>query len=410
MKDHISHRASGTKRSAIRDLLKLAESPEIISFAGGLPDPETFPREELAEIAGKLLRTEYRRVLQYGLSEGSLTLRRAAVDWLKDQGFEATIDELLVTTASQQGLDLLAKAFLNPGDVIFCELPTYLGAIQAFTLFQADKIGVPLENDGMDLDALEERIAEAKGAGKVLKAVYVIPDFQNPSGITMSLENRKRLLEIARREDLLVFEDSPYRQLRFAGEEVPSIKSMDTDGRVIVLFTLSKVLSAGLRLALVIARKEFIELLVRMKQASDLCTSKLTQHLAARYLIDFDMEEHLEVLRKRYREKRDAMVAALEKYMPADEGISWTYPDGGIFLWVHLPETIDTEKMFERALEHQVAYVNGSAFYVDGCGKNTMRLSFSVNTEEEIDEGIKRLSQVVSEELASQRAANVVEN
>lgn len=403
MREDVSKRASGLKRSAIRELLKLAERPDIISFAGGLPDPETFPHDELAEIAADELRRNYRNVLQYGISEGSQTLRRAVIEWLKPQGLDVSMEQILVTTASQQGLDLLAKAFLDPGDVVFCGLPTYLGAIQAFSLFQADKIGIPLEEDGMDLDVLEARISEARRAGKRLKAIYVIPDFQNPTGITMSLAKRKRLLEIARREELLIFEDNPYGQLRFDGEPIPSLRSMDPDGRVLLLLTFSKLLAAGLRLAVLIADTDVIEVLIRVKQATDLCTSKLTQHLAARYFLEFDMEDHLRVLRGSYRCKRDAMVAALERYMPAEEGIHWTRPEGGLFLWVRLPEEIDTEEMFARVLEHKVAYVIGNAFYVDGGGKNTMRLSYSVNTEAEIEEGIKRLSEVVREELAARR-------
>jgi 2-aminoadipate transaminase len=407
MKDHFAKRALGVERSAIRELLKLTEKPDIISFAGGLPDPETFPREELAQIAFEEIRGHYRNVLQYGLTEGSLTFRRALLPWLRSQGLRVDLDQLLVTTASQQGLDLLAKAFLDPGDVVFCDLPTYLGAIQAFSLFQADKIGVPLEEDGMNIDVLEQRIAEAKHARKTLKAIYVIPDFQNPSGITLSLEKRKRLLDLARREDLLIFEDNPYGELRFAGEAIPSIRSMDTEGRVVMLVTLSKVLAAGLRLAVLIADGQEMEVLVRMKQATDLCTSKLTQHLAAQYYIRYGMEDHLKLLRERYHAKRDAMVAALERYMPQDEGITWTRPDGGIFLWVSFPAVIDTGEMLSHALEHKVAYVGGGAFFVDGTGHNTMRLSFSVNTEREIDEGIRRLAAVVREELVARRVGTL---
>ncbi|MCX6095525.1 MAG: PLP-dependent aminotransferase family protein [Candidatus Bipolaricaulota bacterium] len=407
MKDHFARRALAVKRSAIRELLKLTEKPDIISFAGGLPDPETFPREELARIAADELRGHYRNVLQYGLTEGSLTFRQALLPWLRTQGLHLELGQLLVTTASQQGLDLLGKAFIDPGDVVFCDLPTYLGAIQAFSLFQADKVGVPLLEDGMDVDVLEERIREAKRAKKTLKAIYVIPDFQNPTGITTSWEKRKRLLEIARREDLLIFEDNPYGELRFAGEPIPSIRSMDTEGRVIMLVTLSKVLSAGLRLAVLIADGELMEVLVRMKQATDLCTSKLTQHLAARYFNECSIEDHLKELRVVYRGKRDAMVAALERYMPTDEGIIWTHPDGGLFLWVSLPEELDTDEMFPHTLEHKVAYVPGKAFFVDGTGHNTMRLSFSVSTEAEIDEGIRRLSAVVREELAAKRVGSV---
>ncbi|MCD5416469.1 PLP-dependent aminotransferase family protein [Candidatus Bipolaricaulota bacterium] len=406
MKRHISKRAAGVKRSTIRELLKLTEKPEIISFAGGLPAPETFPHNELAEIAADELRGHYKNVLQYGLAEGSRTLRRAVIDWLQPHELAPTLDQLLVTTASQQGLDLIAKAFLDPGDVIFCEAPTYLAALQTFTLFQAEKIGIPLDDDGMNLDILEEEIAAAKRAGKTTKAIYVIPDFQNPTGITLSLEKRKRLLKIAQQADLLIFEDNPYGQLRFEGESIASIYSMDTEGRVIMLFTFSKVLAAGMRLAVLFANDaDLMEILVRVKQASDLCTSKLTQHIAARYITEYKMEEHLEQIRECYHIKRNAMLAALEKYMPVEDGVSWTRPDGGLFLWVRLPERIDTEEMFPRAIDKEVAYVIGSAFYPDGGrqGRNEMRLSFSLNTPEEIEEGIRRLSEVVREEIAAKR-------
>ncbi|MCD6136083.1 PLP-dependent aminotransferase family protein [Candidatus Bipolaricaulota bacterium] len=407
MKTYLSKRASGAKRSAIRELLKLTEKPDVISFAGGLPAPETFPHDEFAEIAADELHGHYENVLQYGLTEGSLTLRRALADWLRPHGLDLSVDQMLITTASQQALDLVAKAFIDPGDVIFVEAPTYLAALQTFSLFQADKIPIPLEDDGMDLNALEEKISEARAAGKTLKAIYVIPDFQNPSGITMSLEKRKRLLEIAGREDLLIFEDDPYGQLRFAGKSLPSIRSLDDSGRVILMITFSKVLAAGLRLGVLIADNPFMDVLVRVKQATDLCTSKLTQHIAARYINEYGMEEHLKAIREVYHVKRDAMVSALEEYMPKDEGISWTNPEGGLFLWVRLPEVIDTEEMFPRALENKVAYVIGNAFYVDGRGRNEMRLSFSLGTPERIREGIRRLAKVISEELVAKRAQTV---
>ncbi len=409
MKRYISKRAAGTKRSAIRELLKLTDRPEIISFAGGLPSPETFPHNELADIAADELREHYDKVLQYGLTEGSLALRHAVIDWLQPHGIDLTVNQILVTTASQQGLDLLSKAFLDPGDIIFCEDPTYLAALQTFTVFQAEKVGIPLEEDGMNLDILEEEIASAKQAGKTMKAIYIIPDFQNPTGITTSLAKRKQLLDIARREDLLIFEDNPYGQLRFSGEPIESIYSMDTDGRVLMLITFSRVLSAGMRLAVLLsADEDLMEVLVRMKQASDLCTSKLTQHMAARYITEYGMDQHLDEIREVYQVKRNAMIAALEKHMPADAGISWTEPEGGIFLWVRLPEGIDTEEMFPRAIERKVAYVVGSAFYVDGNGKNAMRLCFSLNTVEEIDEGIERLATVVREEIAANKVGSLL--
>jgi len=403
MKHHFSTRVAGAKRSAIRELLKLTEMPEIISFSGGLPAPETFPHEEMAAIAARLIREDYRNVLQYGLTEGSKTLRTAVGEWLRPQGIEASVDHQLVTTASQQGLDLLCKAFIDPGDVVFCGLPTYLGAVQAFTLFQADKIGVPLQEDGMDLDVLEGRIAEARRQGKTLKAIYVIPDFQNPSGITTSPEKRKRLLDIACREDLLLFEDNPYGHLRFAGEPIPSIYSLDDEGRVIMLLTFSKTLCAGLRLAVMLAEGDLMDALVRAKQATDLCTSKLTQHLAARYIMEYGMEKHLEEIRPIYRDKRNAMIHALERYMPDDERIWWSKPEGGLFVWMQLPEGIDAGDMLQDAIEHKVAYVPGAASFVDGSGQNTLRLSYSLVTEEQIDEGIRRLSEVIRAAMATNR-------
>jgi len=404
MRHHFSSRAAGAKRSAIRELLKLTEQPDIISFGGGLPAPETFPHIELAKIAEEELRTNHKSVLQYGTSEGSRSLREQMRLWLEAQDVHVTIDELLVTTASQQGLDLLCKAFIDPGDVIFCGLPTYLGAVQAYNLFQTDQIGVPLLDDGMDLDALEAKIREARAAGKTLKAIYVIPDFQNPSGITMSADKRRRVLDIAKREDLIIFEDNPYGHLRFAGDPVPSIFSMDTEGRVIMMVTFSKVLSAGLRLAVMVARGELMDVLVKVKQPTDLCTSKLTQILAARYMAEYGLDKHLAEIRPVYRAKKEAMIAALEKYMPKDDRLRWTNPDGGLFIFVWMPEGIDTTEMLSSAIEKKVAYVPGASSYVDGGGQNTLRLAFSLSTPEQIDEGIKRLAEVVSEALRTHEA------
>jgi len=404
MRHHFSSRAAGAKRSAIRELLKLTEQPDIISFGGGLPAPETFPHIELAKIAEEELRTNHKSVLQYGTSEGSRSLREQMRLWLEAQDVHVSIDELLVTTASQQGLDLLCKAFIDPGDVIFCGLPTYLGAVQAYNLFQTDQIGVPLLDDGMDLDALEAKIREARAAGKTLKAIYVIPDFQNPSGITMSADKRRRVLDIATREDLIIFEDNPYGHLRFAGEPVPSIFSMDTEGRVIMMVTFSKVLSAGLRLAVMVARGELMDVLVKVKQPTDLCTSKLTQILAARYMAEYGLDKHLAEIRPVYRAKKEAMIAALEKYMPKDDRLRWTNPDGGLFIFVWMPEGIDTTEMLSSAIEKKVAYVPGASSYVDGGGQNTLRLAFSLSTPEQIDEGIKRLAEVVSEALRTHEA------
>jgi 2-aminoadipate transaminase len=402
MKQHFSQRVAGAKRSAIRELLKLTEKPDIISFGGGLPAPETFPHKELAEIAYDELMNNANNVLQYGTTEGSRTLRDAFVAWLAPQGIEATREHLLVTTASQQGLDLICKAFFDPGDVLFCGLPTYLGAVQAFSLFQINTIWVLLEEDGWSISDLEKKISKAKADGKRMKGIYVIPDFQNPSGITLSLEKRRQILDIAQREDLLIFEDNPYGHLRFAGEAIPSLYSIDTEGRVVMFVTFSKVLCAGLRLAVMItSQPDLMDALVRTKQATDLCTSKLTQHLAARYMTDYGLDAHLKDIRPIYREKRNAMIEALEKYMPKDEGIRWTKPDGGLFVWVWLPEAIDAQEMLAHAIEQNVAYVPGASSFVDGTGHNTMRLAFSSSTPAQIDEGIRRLAVVVRAEIAA---------
>jgi len=384
----------------LRELLKLTERPEIISFAGGLPDPETFPRKILAELAADEILNNYEKSLQYTTTEGKRPLRAALTRWFSEDGLHYDMDQVIITSASQQGLDLVAKTFIDPGDAVFVSLPTYLGAIQAFRALEAELVGIPLLEDGMDLDFLEGAIARARRQGHRPKFVYVVPDFQNPSGITWSLEKRKRLLEIVSREGLLVIEDMPYRKLRFSGEPVPPLAALDEEGRVVVLFTFSKVLAAGLRLGALAGPRELVEKVVTMKQATDLCTSSLIQCIAARFMLEHDLSAHVRRLCEHYRLKRDAMLQALERYMPEVEGISWTRPEGGLFLWLRLPEQVDTERMLPRALEHKVAYVIGAPFFVDGSGRNTLRLSFSKASLQEIEEGIRRLGKVVEEELA----------
>ncbi len=395
-----AQRVQRARRSVLRELLKVSEQPGIISFAGGLPDPETFPRKILAEIAADEILNNYKKSLQYTTTEGKRPLRAALIDWLAEDGLRYEMDQVIITSASQQGLDLVAKTFFDPGDAVFMSLPTYLGAIQAFRAFEAELVGVPLLDDGMDLDALEEAIARARKAGHRPKVVYVVPDFQNPAGITWSREKRERLLEIAAREGLVVVEDMPYRKLRFVGEHQPPLAALDEEGRVLVLFTFSKVLAAGLRLGAMAGPRELIEKIVTMKQATDLCTSSLAQRIAARFMLEHDLSAHVRRLCSHYRTKRDAMLQALDRYMPKVEGLSWTKPEGGLFLWVRFPKEVDTERMFLRALEHKVAYVIGTPFFVDGSGRNTMRLCFSKASLDEIDEGIRRLAQVVEEELA----------
>ncbi len=399
MDELFSRRAKAVKRSEIRELLKLAERPEVISFAGGFPDPATFPHEELAALAQKVLREDYERSLQYGATEGDRLFREAVCAWLRNEGLEVEREEVTVTSGSQQGLDLIGKVFLNPGDLVFCDLPTFLAAIQTFTSFEAEKVGIPQREDGMDLEILEREIEAALAQGKRPKLIYLVPDFHNPTGITMSLAKRRRVLKLAERYDLIIIEDDPYGRLRFEGEPLPLIKSFDRTGRVILLMTFSKTLCPGLRLAILVASPKITEQIVKLKQPADLCTSSFTQRLAYEYMTHYDFEAHIKEIQGIYREKRDTMLAALEAYMPKHPGIHWTKPQGGLFVWLTLPEFVDTREMFPRAVERNVAYVVGSAFFVDGSGQNTMRLAFSEPSPELIWEGIKRLAEVIEEEI-----------
>lgn len=394
-----AERTKGLKRSAIRELLKYTEQTDIISFAGGLPDPATFPTEFLAEVAAEEIRHNSVKSLQYTTTEGKRPLRQALAHWLAQAGIKTTMENIVITNGSQQGLDLLGRAFLDPGDAVFVGLPTYLGALQAFRAYQPTMVGVPLEEDGMDLAFLRRAIREARRAGHTPKLIYVVPDFENPTGITWSEEKRRELLRIAEEEELFVVEDIPYRWLRYRGEPIPTLGSMDEAGRVIVLLTFSKILAPGLRIGALTGPEEVVQMVVTLKQGADLCGSSLTQRLAVRFLTDFDVHGHIARLRAHYKVKLEAMLQALERHMPKET--EWTKPEGGLFVWVRLPEAMDTEKMLARALAKKVAYVPGQPFFADGSGQNTMRLSFALATLEEIEEGIKRLSAVVKEELAA---------
>ncbi len=399
MKSFLSKRAKNTVRSAIREVLKYTNRPEVISFAGGLPKPDTFPREGLAESAGRQIRDNYENSLQYGTTEGVKEFRKEMSSWLSEFGLELDLENIISTNSSQQAIDLVCKTFLDPGDLIFCGLPTYLGAVQAFSTFQAEKVGVPLEKDGMDLEILEKKIKESKAAGKKAKFIYVIPDFQNPTGVTLSREKRKGILNIAEEHDLLIIEDTPYFGVRFSGDFKKPIGTHDDTGRVITIASLSKILSSGMRLAVAAGPSKLLAELVTMKQSTDLCTSTTTQWIAADWLKNNNLSDHLKEPRKYYRENRDTMIEEMNRSFPDDENISWTEPNGGLFIWVTLPEGIDAESVFRKGLEKNVAFVPGHHFYVDDSGQNTMRLSYSLLTPEKIREGVNRLGEVLEKEL-----------
>lgn len=383
--------------SAIRELLKVIGMPGMISFAGGLPTPEMFPAEELGEIAKQVIASNPNKALQYGCTEGAACFKEELINLLKkDENIEVSQDEMLVVSASQQGLDIVSKAFVDPGDAVIVAKPTYLGALQAFETYGADMIGVESDDFGIIAESLEEKLEDLKKAGRQCKFIYIVPDFQNPTGTTIPEERRVKILELAKKYGTIILEDSPYRKVRFKGEHQKTFYALDKgEGNVITMFTFSKTLAPGLRLGYIIGDKELIRKFVILKQALDLCTSPACQAIAEEYLKRGNIEKHIAEMAKLYGKKRDVMIAALRKYMP--KGVSWTEPEGGLFLWVVMPENIDSEKMLETAIKNNVAYVMGSAFYPDGSGKNTMRLNFSYSSFEEIDEGIKRLAKAITE-------------
>ncbi len=392
-----SKNALNMKRSEIRELLKVTRRPEIISFAGGLPGPETFPVKELEDISCNVLREKGGLALQYGPTEGELPFREEIVKWLGREKAGIKPENILVTAGSQQGLDIIAKVFLDPKDIVILELPSYIGGLQAFTAYRAKMIGVPQDMEGIRTDLLETVLEKLAKRKKKPKFIYVVPDFQNPSGMTMSLERRKKLLKLAYEYEIPLIEDSPYRDLRYAGEPIPPIYGLDTEDQVIVLGTFSKILCPGLRLAWIMAPTTWMDRLVVAKQSMDLCSPTYTQLMVSEYMKRGFLSKQIEIIRKAYGKKLKVMLEALEKYMP--KGVEWSKPEGGLFLWVQLPKKMSANELFPKAIENNVAYVVGSAFHCDGKGQNTMRLNFSFSTEQQIDEGIKRLARMIKENM-----------
>ena len=397
LQEILSTNVKGMKKSAIRELLKLTKDPEIISFAGGLPAPETFPKEELIGIVEEVIREQGDLALQYGTTEGDDKLRDHIAENYNAEGFNITRNNIMITTASQQGLDLLGKVFINRGDKILVGLPSYLGGLGAFNSYGADMIGIEFDESGMRSDKLEAKLEELKTKGEKPKFIYVIPDFQNPAGVTMPNNRRKEIIALAKKYDVLIVEDSPYKQIRFEGEDQTSFFALDGEGYVINLGTFSKIFVPGFRIGWVIAAEEILDKFVVAKQSTDLCTSPFVQKIAAKYIEKGLFAENLKKTIQSYKEKKDVMMAAFEKYMP--EGVTWTKPEGGLFLFVTLPEYMDTEKLFIKAIEKKVAFVIGKVFHCDGSGKNTMRINFSYVSKEKNLEGVKRLAEVIKQEM-----------
>lgn len=406
-KHRYSLRMQNMGSSLIRELLKLTQDPEMISFAGGLPAPDVFPVAAFKEAACTVLDKHGAQALQYSATEGYPPLRQWIVDYMAGYGIKSTIDNILITSGSQQALDLIGKVLINPGDLILTENPTYLGALQAWRSYQAEYTSIPIDDDGMQTDLLEEALC----AGP--KFMYILPNFQNPGGVTLSLERRHTLIETADQYGVPIIEDDPYGELRYEGDHLPPLVVLDADcltdrpdysnghgfmcGNVIYISTFSKTLAPGLRLAWIVAPADVIQRCVMAKQGMDLHTSTYVQMTAHEVLKDGFLKKHILFIRHVYGERRDVMLDALDRHFPP--GTSWTRPKGGLFLWVTLPAEIDTLALMPDALESKVAYVPGTAFFPDGSGSNTFRLNFSNASPENIERGIERLAKVVTSKI-----------
>ncbi|RJQ43848.1 MAG: PLP-dependent aminotransferase family protein [Anaerolineaceae bacterium] len=396
--NRFAQRTQRMKGSAIRELLKFTEEPDVISFAGGMPAPEAFPIKEFTDACMQVLEKQSSQALQYGSTDGYYPLRDMIAQQSKRYGIEVTPENILITSGSQQALDLLGKIFINPGDHIVVENPTYVGAMQAWNAYGAEYIPVPFDEEGMITSELEKSLRSSP------KFIYVLPNFQNPTGVTLSFERRLQLIELSEKYGVPIIEDDPYGQLRFEGENLPAIEVLDSQtraqdgcysGNVIYTSTFSKTLSPGIRLAWVIAPPEVIQKMIMAKQGTDLHTATFNQMVAYEVGKDGYINEHVKFIRKIYRERRDVMLDTLEEHMP--EGVKWTHPQGGLFLWLTLPECVDSRELLAEALKLKVAFVPGDSFFPNGGHPNTMRLNFSYPTSEKINEGISRLAKAIKQ-------------
>ena len=392
--------ASRTRRmrsSAMRDLMALTERDEIISLAGGLPDTSTFPPDSYAALMGKVAAGSCARALQYGPTDGSQVIKHCIVEVMAAEGMTTSPGEMLVTTGGQQAIDLVCKTLIDPGDVVIAEAPTYPGAIPTFCSYESDLAQIEMDDDGMRIDVLAQTLDALAAEGRRPKFIYTVPTFQNPAGVTMSLERRHALLALARERELLVMEDNPYGMLRYEGDPLPTLRALD-DEFVIYAGTFSKILSPGVRLGWAVAPAPILDQMQTGKQGTDLCSSPITQYFVAAYFDSGPWEDYVGSLREIYRRRRDVMLDAMAEHFPREA--EWTHPQGGLFIWATLPDYIDTTDLLARALQENVAFVPGRAAYVDGRGGSSMRLNFSGVAESAIREGIRRIGEVLCEQVA----------
>jgi 2-aminoadipate transaminase len=385
------------KSSAMRDLMAVTARPEVISLAGGLPDTSTFPPDTFAAVAQRIASESCAKALQYGPTEGLEETKACIAEVMSAEGMHVDHEDMLVTTGGQQVLDLVTKTLIDPGDVVVAEGPTYPGAVPVFTSYEAEVIQIDMDADGMRVDLLEEALDRLDREGRRPKFVYTVPSFQNPAGVTMSQPRRRRLVEVAHERELLVLEDNPYGLLRYEGDPPPPLLSLDGGVYVMYLGTFSKILSPGIRLGWVVAPPPVLEKINLGKQATDLCTSTLSQLMVQAYFAEGHWRDYVESLTEIYRGRRDTMLDALADHFPPQA--EWTRPSGGLFIWATLPDFIDTTDLLARALHENVAFVPGEAAFLDGRGRNAMRLNFSGSDEDAIREGIRRIGEVVTEQV-----------
>jgi 2-aminoadipate transaminase len=395
--DLFANRTRVMRSSAMRDLMEITARPEVISLAGGLPDTSTFPPESFAAQMTRIAQESSAEALQYGPTEGFDRTKECIREVMAAEGMDPDPEDVIVTTGGQQALDLIAKTLVDPGDPVICEAPTYPGAVPVFSSYQADTFQIEMDEDGMRIAELEALLERLAADGRRPKFIYSVPSFQNPAGVTMSAERRRRLVEIARERELLVVEDNPYGLLRYEGEPTEPLYMLDGGDYVLYLGTFSKILSPGIRLGWLCAPPPVMEKVILGKQASDLCTSTLAQYFVAEYFAEGRWRAYIDDLVGIYRERRDAMLDALERHFPPQA--TWTHPEGGLFVWATLPEYIDTTDLLAKALREDVAFVPGAAAYVDGGGGSSMRLNFSGSNADEIREGIERIGHVVAEQV-----------
>lgn len=395
MQYKISDNIKDMKPSAIREIFKSLGTPGAISFAAGNPSPESFPVEDITRIANAILSENASTALQYGTTEGYAPLRELVTKRISEK-FDCVKDGdmTIITSGGQQGIELFCKVMCNRGDVVICENPSFIGALNAFRSIGAVPVGVPLEDDGINIEALEEALKAHKNA----KFMYLIPTFQNPAGITTSLEKRKAVYALAQKYDIMILEDNPYGELRFAGEDVPTYKSMDADGRVVYCGSFSKILSAGMRVGFVCGNETVVQKMVVAKQVEDVHTNQFFQMIVARFMQECDMDAHIEKIRALYKHKANLMLAALDKYMPKE--VKFTRPEGGLFLWCTLPEGIELSDFMKESIAQKVFVVTGKAFNCDeAADSDSFRLNYSMPSDEEIDKGIKILADIIKSKL-----------